>query len=226
MDVQDGVVESPHKIFDNHGPCDIANIAQNIVAPDGCEPCSDQCDGDRRAVYMDVLMGYMSSNYKLHGDLKHELWCSKNRKTRRTGDGTTRPCAHHYRALLAYKLPCVTDWNDAILSTLPTCSECGKVVKWSERQASYLFRQHLLQGSDFKDPEAIVAEMHRLGAVDAVAEREAVRVVRECDRRIALAQQQRALYLRSIASDTSVGIEQLADLLHEGTVAEIKALRT
>jgi hypothetical protein len=99
-------------------------------------------------------MGIMSSNHKLLGDLKHETWCSRNKTTRRSGDGTVRPCEYHYKQMLPYKLPCISDWNDAILGTLPVCPECGNIVIWSERQATYLFRQHLLQGREFKDNDA------------------------------------------------------------------------
>ncbi len=66
-----------------------------------------------------------------------------------------------------------------IVLDIMRCSECAKIVKWSQRQATYLFRQHALQGSDFKDPEVIVVELRRLGQLDTVAEREAVRIVRK-----------------------------------------------
>eukprot|EP01050_Picozoa_sp_SAG11_P000621 SAG11_NODE_21_length_25065_cov_3.589081_22_plen_73_part_00 len=69
-----------------------------------------------------------------------------------------------------------------------------------------------------------MTELRRLGLLDTVAEREAVRIVSECDRQIALALQQRALYLPSIAGDSTITAEQLSELLKPHTVAEIQAL--
>ena len=224
MDSEDDTTDSYHTNFDTHGFCDICDIAENLVAPDGCEPCHGECEGKRRALYFDILMGYQQAEHKSLGDLKHEPWCSKNRNTRHSGDGIVRPCEFHYKRFLPYKLPPVRKWNDAILGTLPTCLECGNVVKWTERQAAYLFRQHLLQGREFQDNDAGVAELHRLAALDAVAEREAVQIVGECDRQIALAQQKRALYLPRLAGDPSISTTQLAELLQPHTVAEVQAL--